>query len=48
MTFDFADIKPTIYNIGFITVAAIIGIVLVKYVLTRWPVQGLTEVIQSV
>lgn len=48
LDFDFADIKPTVYNIAFITIAAVIGIVLLKYIFTRWPVSGLSEVIQSV
>lgn len=48
LKFDFADIKPTVYNTLIVTVMAIIGIVLLKYIFTRWPVRGLSEVIQSV
>lgn len=48
LEFQFADVKPAVYNWVIVTLMAITGIVLMKYIFTRWPVKGLTEVIQSV
>jgi hypothetical protein len=48
LNFEFADIKPAAYNWVIVTLMAVTGIVLLKYILTRWPVRGLSEVIQSV
>ncbi len=47
VTLDMADIKPTLYNTAYITLAAIAGIVLLKYILNRWPVKGLTDLVNA-
>jgi ABC-type glycerol-3-phosphate transport system permease component len=48
MNFDFADVKPDLKNLLTVTVMAIIGIVVLKYVFNRYPVTGLTELLNAV
>ena len=45
---NFGSIKLSAYNVLTISWAAIIGIVFFKALLTRWPVPGLTQVVQAV
>lgn len=45
---DMADVKPSIPSFLIVTMMAIIGIVFAKWLMTRFPVPGLSEVIQSV
>lgn len=45
---DFAEVKPSIISWVIVGLMAVTFIVFAKYVVTRWPVKGLTEVIQSV
>lgn len=42
------DIKPSVANFIVIVLTAIVGISLLKYLMSRWPVPGLAEVIQTV
>ncbi len=45
---DFSDVKPSIISWFIVGLMAITFIVFAKYVVTRFPVRGLTEVVQSV
>lgn len=45
---DFAEVKPSVINLFVITLMAVIGIVLLKYIFTRWPVPGVSDVIMAV
>lgn len=45
---DFADVRPSIVSWLIVGLMAVTFIVFAKFVTTRWPVKGLTEVIQSV
>ena len=42
---DFRNIRPTFYNFATITLTAIIGIVGLKVIFSRWQVAGLTDVV---
>lgn len=46
--FDFADVKPSVISWIIVGLMATTFIVVAKYVLTRWQVPGLSEVVQSV
>lgn len=48
MDMDFADVKPSIVNWVLVGLMAITFIVVAKWLTTKYPVKGLTEVIQSV
>lgn len=48
LDFEFADISPNIHNLIVVTLMAIIGIAFAKYLVNRFPVKGLTEVITAV
>ncbi len=41
-------IKPTIGNLVMVTVLAVAGILASKWLLSRFPVPGLSDVVQSV
>lgn len=41
-------IKPTLGNLGMVTLLAIAGILASKWILSRFPVPGLSDVVQSV
>lgn len=45
---DFADVKPTVLNFVIVGAMAVVFIVLIKYALNRWPVPGLTPMINIV
>lgn len=45
---DFADVKPSVVSWVIVGLMAVTFIVVAKYIFTRWPVPGLTEVVQSV
>lgn len=42
---DFRNIRPTFYNFATITLTAVIGIVGLKVIVSRWQVPGLTDVV---
>jgi len=48
MDFDFADVKPSLVSWLIVGLMSVTFIVVAKYLVSRWPVKGLTEVIQSV
>lgn len=45
---DFADVKPSVVSWLIVGLMAVTFIVVAKYIFTRWPVAGLSEIIQSV
>lgn len=48
MQFDVADVKPSVFSLITVTLMAVIGIVLLKWLNAKYPVPGLTDVINSV
>lgn len=48
MNFDFADVKPSLPSLLMVTLMAIIGITLAKWAFNRWPVPGLTDLVNAV
>lgn len=48
MEFDMADVKPTVLSLFVVTVMAVIGITLLKWAMTKYPVPGLAEIILAV
>lgn len=48
MDLDFADVKPSLVSWLVVGLMAVTFIVVAKFLTTRWPVKGLTEIIQSV
>lgn len=45
---DMADVKPSLVSWVIVTLMAISGIVVFKYVLARWPIKGLSDVVNAV
>jgi hypothetical protein len=45
---DFADIKPSVLNAVMITLVVIVMIPLAKFLLNKYPVRGLTDLVNSV
>lgn len=48
MTFNFADVKPSLISWIIVGLMATTFIVVMKYLFTRFPVKGLSEIFQSV
>ncbi len=48
MNLDMADVRPSVISFLMVTLMAIAGIVLAKYVFNRFYVRGLTELLNSV
>jgi hypothetical protein len=48
MNLDMADVKPSVLSFLLVTVMAIVGIALAKFLLNKWPVKGLTPLVNSV
>lgn len=48
MDFDLADVKPSLFSWLIVGLMSVTFIAVAKYLVTRFPVKGLTEVIQSV
>lgn len=48
MEFDFSDIKPSVLNALTIALTVVIMIPLLKYTFNRWPVPGLTDLVNAV
>jgi hypothetical protein len=47
MELDFAEVKPSLLNWLIITLMAVTGIVFLKWVLNRWNVPGLTDIVNA-
>lgn len=45
---DFADVKPSVINLFLVTLMAIVGITILKFVFTKYPVPGVSEVVMAV
>ncbi len=45
---DFADVKPSVYSFVVITLTAVAGIALLKWAMQRWPVPGLSDLVNAV
>ena len=43
MKVDFADIKPSVLNAAMFGLTALLVIPLMKYILAKWPVPGLSD-----
>ena len=48
MEFDFSDIKPSVLNALTILLLIMITVPLAKYVLNRFPVPGLTDLVNAI
>lgn len=48
MNFDFADMKPGLYNVLAVTLMAAVGIVFFKWLFNRWTLPGVTEFFNAV
>lgn len=48
MNLDFADVKPSILNWLIIGLMAVTFIAFWKFMLTKYPIPGLSEVVQAV
>lgn len=48
MTFDMADIRPSMLSWLITTLMAITGIALMKYLMVKWPVAGLSDLVAAV
>jgi hypothetical protein len=48
MELDFSDIKPSVLNALTIALTVIIMIPLLKFVLNKWQVPGLTDLVNAV
>lgn len=46
--FEFADVRPDLKNFLAVGVMAVVFIVLMKYIFNRYPVAGLTELVNAV
>jgi hypothetical protein len=48
MEFDFADIRPDLKNFLAVGVMSVIFIIIMKYTFNRYPVAGLTELLNAI
>lgn len=48
MTFDMADVKPSVLSWAIVGIMAVTFIVIAKYVTQRWYIPGVSETIQAV
>lgn len=48
MSFDMADVKPSILSWLIVTLMAITGIAFMKFVVTKWPIPGFTDLVASI
>jgi hypothetical protein len=48
MEFDFSDIKPSVLNAITILLIVMITVPLAKWGLNKWPVPGLTQLVNAV
>lgn len=48
MKIDFAEVKPSILNWAIVGLMAVLFIAFAKFVLNKYPVSGLTDLINSV
>jgi hypothetical protein len=47
MELDMADVKPSVTSWIIVTLMALTGIVLLKYVFNRWKIPGVTDVVNA-
>lgn len=48
MDFDFSDVKPGVFNALIIFFIVMITVPLGKVILNRWPVMGLTDLVNAI
>jgi hypothetical protein len=48
MEFDFSDIKPSVVTALTVLLLVMVTVPLAKYVLNRWPVPGLSDLVNAV
>ena len=48
MDIDVADVRPSVLSLATVTVMAIVGIAIVKFLLAKWPVPGLKDLVAMV
>lgn len=47
MEFDMADVKPTLLSFAVVTIMAIVGINLLKWAVSKYPIPGITEIVMN-
>jgi hypothetical protein len=47
MELDFAEVKPSLINWLIVTLMAVTGIVLLKWVLNRYNIPGVTDIVNA-
>lgn len=47
MILDFADVKPTLWNVAIVGTMAILWITFLKYILAKWQVPYLSDLVSS-
>ena len=45
MDIDVADVRPSVLSFATVTIMAIIGIALAKFLMAKWPVPGIAQVV---
>ncbi len=48
IAFDMADVKPSVLSFVTVTLMAVAGIALMKWAVKRWPVPGLSDLVNAV
>ena len=48
MDFTMADVKPSVLSWAIVTLMAVTGIVLLKWAMSKWPVKGLSDIVNAV
>lgn len=48
MELDMADVRPTVLSFVTVTLMAVVGIVLLKWLVAKWPIPGVVEVVTAV
>jgi hypothetical protein len=47
MKLDLAEIKPSVYNLVILTFMVVIGLNLAKWLLNKYPIPGLTDLVNA-
>ena len=48
MDLDMSDVKPSVVSFVTVTLMAVTGIVLLKWLVSKWPIPGVAEVVSAV
>ena len=48
MEMTLADVKPSVLSWLIVTLMAVTGIVLLKWTMSKWPIRGLSDIVNAV